>query len=116
MTNALRRIPGRNFSEINPVPAANSPQNSQECSDDAALQVIKTFPMGVDLASIAVQFSPSVHREARIRVIQRAVEDTLENPQHPYYGVGAKHREQMRRWITEAVVRSHLLQGDCLES
>lgn len=109
MTNALGRVTGTTFSNLSVAPNEAPSRVSSEGTEDKYLNVINVFPLGVRL-------SPGVHREARIRVIQKAVETTLENPQHPYYGVGSAHRERMRRWITEAVVQSHLLEGEDPES
>ena len=71
------------------------------------------------LSLIAVESanSPSIHhltgsfpvlnREARMRVFEKICEDTFLNPQHPYYSIGAAHREELKSWVLAALRDSH---------
>lgn len=109
MTNPLGRVRSGTLSTASLPPSENPSETSKTTGDSSFLRVVENFPSGLGFISSSGSSTPAAHRQARSRVIEQAVESTLEDPQHPYYSIGSQHREEMRRWILQELESSHFL-------
>jgi hypothetical protein len=112
MTNPIGRI----SDGANPTIATSTNQSNVHSGDSKSILKIDSYLNLVDNTSLRldlVQGSGNTHplqsQEIRSRIIENAVNETIENPNHPYYSIGSQQREQMRHWIIEQLGSSHYL-------
>ena len=110
MTDGVGRPAGRPVGLVVSADNSSFTQNSsQAIQEDRFIGLLTAHSLhGPNHFAILGNY-PHLRGRVRTQVLAEIVRNTIENPQHPYYSVGAKQREEMRRAIVEQLEPSHYL-------